>query len=376
MRVRLPPWFLFFALVGVGCSTKATPEPVWVGQLLPLEGPNRAVGVHVRQGVELAVEESRAAGQNVAGRPFGVLHVDSRDDPATVQAETVRLLTINKTAALMADFDAALTDRMLRANHPYGVPVVVPGELPGPADTGPVLSLGVPPAVRGRLLARYASADLKRPRAAVLTDGRRPVPAALAAEFVKAWPRGRGFTIEEWTFTGAAERDERVARLIQAAPSVVVMACSLADFRALRPRLTEALPKVPLLYGGEDAGASPLRAELETHPDIYLATAFSAEHLTEAGHVFARRYEEHFHEPPDLYAAQAYDATRLLLDALSRAGSENKDSLAREIAHVEHFDGVTGPVHWKDREPRRRVFLVRWTNNEAKVVRTIEPEEN
>ncbi len=367
-------WVLILSLAALGCSTKAATEPVWIGQLLPLEGPDRTIGQHARQGVEVAVAD--AAEQTVAGRPVVVLHVDSRGDAATVQAETVRLLTVNKAAALLADFDAALTERVLRANQPYGVPVIVPGELPAGPDTSAVLSLGVPPAVRGTLLARYAGADPSTRRAAVLTDSRRPVAASLASAFVKAWSRARGGTVEEWTFANAAECDERIDRLMRTAPAVVLLACSVADFRVLRPRLASALPKVALLYGGEDAGALSLKAELETGPAVYLATAYSAEHLTESGQFFARRYAERFHEPPDLYAAQAYDSARLLLDVLQRAGAASKEALVKEIARLEQFDSVTGPVRWRDRQPRRRVFLLRLTNNQTKVVQTIEPEDN
>jgi branched-chain amino acid transport system substrate-binding protein len=364
------------ALLFVGCSAKPAPEPVRIGHLLPLEGPNRTVGRHARQGVEQAVAEVQEAEQTIAGHPCAVLHVDDRQDAATVQAETVRLLTVNKVIALLADFDATLTQRLIRESRSYGVAVVVPGELPGPADAEMVLSLGVPPAVRGRLLARHASSDLRLKRAAVLTDSRLPVAAALAAAFVKNWPRSTGGAIEEWTFTSAAERDERLARLIETAPTVILLACSVADFRALRPRLAAALPKAPLLYGGADAGVAPLQAELETKPDVYLATAYSAEHLSEAGKAFARRYEERFHEPPDLYAAQSYDAFRLLFDALQHAGSTSKDALAKELAQREQFDSVTGPVRWQERQPRRRVFLLALKDNRPAVVSTLEPDEN
>ena len=205
MRVWRSSWWLVVLSLTAGCSSKAATEPVWIGQLLPLAGPNRTIGQHARQGVELAVADSE---HTIAGRPCAFLHVDSRGDAETVQAETVRLLTVNRAAALLADFDATLTERLLRANQSYGVPVIVPGELPAAPDTDAVCALGVPPDVRGRLLARYAGVDRRWPRAAVLTDTRRPVAAALAAAFAKAWPRTGGVTVEEWTFATTAERDE------------------------------------------------------------------------------------------------------------------------------------------------------------------------
>ena len=365
---------LLVLLLVAGCSSQATPEPVWIGQLVPLEGVHRTSGQHARQGVELAVTEARDAEQTVQGRPCAVLHVDSRDDADAVRAETVRLLTVNKAVALLADFDAVSTEALLRASRSYGAPVVVPGELPGPAESDTVLSLGVPPAVRGRLLARYASTELKLSRAAVLTDSRRPIAAALASAFLKAWPRDCG--CEEWTFTTAAERDERLTHLVHASPAVVVLACSVADFRLLRSRLAETLPNTPLIYGGEDAGAAALQADLETRSPVYLATVYSVDRLTESGRAFARRYRERFHEPPDLFAAQCYDATRLLFDSLQHEGTANRETLGKELAQRESFESVTGPIRWKDRQPRRRVFVVSLHKNKSNVVSTVDPDEN
>lgn len=366
-------WSLLVPLL-VGCSSQATPEPVWIGQLIPLEGVNRTFGQHARQGVELAVTEARDAEQTIQGRPCAVLHVDSRDDADAVRAETVRLLTVNKAVALLANFDAVSTEALLRASRSYGAPVVVPGELPAAADNDTVLSLGVPPGVRGRLLARYASTELKLLRAAVLTDSRRPIAADFASAFLKAWPRDSG--CEEWTFTTAAERDERLTQLVRTSPAIVVLACSIADFRLLRPRLAETLPNAPLIYGGEDAGIVALQTDTETRSAVYLATVYSADHLSESGRAFAQRYRERFHEPPDLFAAQCYDATRLLFDSLQREGTANRERLGKELTQRESFESVTGPIRWKDRQPRRRIFVVSIQKNKSNVVSTVDPDEN
>jgi branched-chain amino acid transport system substrate-binding protein len=373
-RLLLPA--ILLPLAALGCTPRAGPEPVWIGQLVSQDGPNRTLSQHARQGVEQAVAEARAAGQTVGGSPLAVLHVDDRGDAATVRAETVRLVTVNKAVALLGDFDSSLTERLVRESRPYGVPVVVPGELSGGAESESVLSLAVPPAVRGSLLAKYASADLQLRGAAVLTDSRRPAAVAFASAFVKTWPNKSGGPVEEWSFAGDAERDERVNRLSKASPAVIVLACSVADFRALRPRLAAAHPKTPLIYGGEDADVVPLQAELEASPDVYLATAYSADHLTEAGRAFAHSYQERFHEAPDLYAAQSYDAARLLFAAMARAGDASKEALSKELSHPEEFESVTGPLRWKDRQPRRRVFLLALKKNRAEVVRVIEPEKD
>jgi len=345
-----------------GCGPPAA-EPVRIGQVAPLTGPERTAGEHGRQGVQLAVAEAKAEGKTVAGRPLEVLHADSRGDPDAVGAETVRLLTINRVVALLAGPGTGVAGRLLRADESYGAPVVVAGELSDPSAWSAALSLGARPEERGRALARYAARDLKAVRAVVLTEAGNPVAAALATAFVREWPHG-----------GAADLPALAGRAAKARPDLVVFAGVPAAFRAFRGEMASTGLHVPLAYGGEDAGPAAVSGGLEAGPDLYLATVWATEKLTARGQEFARRYEAEFHEAPDLYAAQAYDGACLLLGVLQRAQTLAGTPLRNELARTESFETVTGPLSWKDRRPRRPFFLVGVKGGQARVVQTVEPD--
>jgi branched-chain amino acid transport system substrate-binding protein len=361
-----------------GCGPRGAPEPVWIGQVVPLTGSDRAAGEHARQGVQLAVAEAKAEGKAIAGRPLAVVHADSRSDLEAVGAETVRLLSVNRVAALLAGPEDPAAERLLRADGSYGVPVVVPGELADPSSWSVALALGALPGERGRALARYAIRDLAARRAVVLSDARDPVAAALAAAFVREWRRGKdgspaGLAVEEWTVGGSADLPGLAARAVKARPDLVLFAGASADFRTLRGRLGEGSLHAPLLYGGGDAGPAAVQGGLEGGPDLYLATVYATEKLTAHGQEFARRYEAGFHESPDLYAAGAYDGARLLFDVLHRAQTTAPAALRDELARTESFETVTGTVAWKDRRPRRTFFLVEVKGGQVRVVQTVEP---
>jgi branched-chain amino acid transport system substrate-binding protein len=367
-------------LLGVlaGCGPRAAPEPVWIGQVLPLSGTDRAAGERARQGVQLAVAEAKAEGKTVAGRPLAVVHADTRSELDAVGAQTVRLLSVNRVAALLAGPEGTAAERLLRADGPYGVPVVVPGELADPTSWSVALSLGAPPGERGRALARYARRDLQARRAVVLTDARDPVAAALAAAFVREWRHGTGdpaagAAVEEWTIGGSADLPGLATRAGKARPDLLLFAGAPADFRTFRGHLGEAGFHAPLLYGGEDAGPSAVGGGLEAGSDLYLATVYATEKLTAQGREFARRYEAEFHESADVYAAGAYDGARLLFDVLGRAQTTAPNALRYELARTESFETVNGPVAWKDRRPRRTFFLVQVKGGQARVVQTVEP---
>src|SRR5262249_12084879 len=165
------------ALALGGCGPRGEPEPVYVGHLLPLSGPDRARGEQARHGALLAVTEARAAGTTDPGPPLAVRHVDTRGEAKLARAETVRLLTVNKVVALIAGPEAALAEPVVRAARPYNVALVVPGEMADPASAGEgVLVLGASPAYRGEGLARHGAGGKKGRRAAAVSERTDPVP--------------------------------------------------------------------------------------------------------------------------------------------------------------------------------------------------------
>jgi branched-chain amino acid transport system substrate-binding protein len=371
MRTSLG-WVPGLALVALaaGCGGKA-PEPIRIGHLAPLSGPGRDAGEHARQGIQLAVEEWNADAANGPGRKVAALHVDIHDDEAA-QAEAVRLLSVNRVAALIVGPDGALAETAARAAGPYEAAVVLPGELAAPPAG--VFAVGASPSQRGRALARFARRDLPPGRAGVLTDGRAPVAAALASAFRKAGPQDDATASFEWTYGKDKELATQVQEAAQAKPGVVLVAGPADDLRKAGAALRAAGLRVPLLYGGPDVGPAALEGGPPAAPDVYLATAYAPEGLTDAGKDFARRYGERFHAAPDLHAALAYDGTRLILAALRQVPDVTPARLRARLAQREPFESVTGPLTWKDGQPRRPLFLLRLENNRPKFVKALGPE--
>jgi ABC-type branched-subunit amino acid transport system substrate-binding protein len=116
--------------------------------------------------------------------------------------------------------------------------------------------------------------------------------------------------------------------------------------------------------------------------ETWSATAFVVEGLSSKGKDFDKRYQEEFHEPPSLEAAQAYDSGRLLFSQMqigSVSSTRTREDMLRELMEklkrVDSFDSVTGKITWKDRQPTRTIFVVQVKNEEAKLVQTVAPDE-
>jgi branched-chain amino acid transport system substrate-binding protein len=364
-------WAASLLLLLAGCAAKHNSEPVQVAHLLPLTGSEKKAAEDARRGLLLAVEDINAEDQRIGGRTVVVRDIDTHDDPELVQAEAVRLVTLNKVVAFVAGPDSHGAERLVRTAQSYGVPVIVPSDFPPATGVDDFVGLNVAPARRGELLARYAVKEIKPKRALVLTDQRDPVAVGVAAAFVQEWPRGNS-PLEEWPFRNDTEQIDFASRLAKVGAAVVLFAGAPADLLKLQGQLHELKASATLLYGGEDLGLEALR---KPGVEVLTATVFAPDSLTNEGKEFAKRYEERFHEPVTFAAAQAYDAGRLLFDTMHQVKTGSSARVREELLRLDSFESLTGKVTWQDHKTQRPVFLVQIKNGEAKTVQTVAPDE-
>lgn len=360
---------LILPLLLCGCGPTTEDEPLYIGCVGSFSGADRSAGLRLKQGIELAVDDS--ASMRVEGRRLAVVVADDRGSEETAQAEGVRLLSANRVAGLIGGADSGRALRLARADQPYNAPLVLPCEIAGALPGDAVFTLGVRPAWRGKVLARYASAELKAKHAVVLTDGRNAIAVELAAAFVLDWPRDEGRSVEQDIYQSDADLQERATHAAAAKPDLVLIATGTPDFLKAGIRLEAGGLHVPLFFGGEDGGTETLAA---ARGDVTTATVIARDELTDRGQDFAKRYQERFHEPPDLTAVQGYDAVRVLFDAMARAKTAAADRVREQLAAATDFESLTGPLRFKDGRARRRVFVVSLHAGEAKVVQKTDPE--
>jgi branched-chain amino acid transport system substrate-binding protein len=352
-----------------GCGSRTEPEPLFLGQVLPLSGRLRQRGEQSRRGVRLAVEEALAAEVRSAGRPLAVRHADDRGEAELARAEATRLLAVNRVPALLGDFEPALNEVLSRTVQPSGVPLLIPGDLAEPSRADNVFGLGLPPADRGRALAKYAVEELKATRAAVLLREGDAVALALADAFSDEWKQDRDRQLIRESMKRDVHSAEALTAVVARKPEVILLATDPADFAQLRRLLPSDRP---LLYGGMDLGPSALAGEKDG--TVYLATVYCRAGLTDRGKEFAQRYEKAFGEPPDLVAAQSYDGVRLLFEALAKAGP-TAAKVREHLSGLEDWESATGALSLKDHRTRRPLFVVRLHSGEEKLIKTIAKEE-
>lgn len=365
MTRRFHP-LLLAGLLGLaaGCSARGGGEPVWVGHVATFTGPDKAAGEQARQGIELAVREVNDSPERLFGRRVAVRQADARAGSERAQEEAVRLLSVNRVAALLGGTDPVQAERLARAAQEVGVPLVAQSGLPPAAVNDYTFSSSISPARRGQALARYATQELKISRVALAADSRSAYATACADAFMKEMAAA---VTPRLDYKDQAEFVDWVSRVGKARPQGLFLAGSASDLARLRAELRKPGVELPVLFAGGEGSLSALLADPEGGHGVFVLTPYLADADTAQNQEFVRAYRERFHEAPDAYAALAYDGARLLFDALRRAKGQAAGKLREELTGVTDFDSLTGPVALdrKDHQARRPVFVVEALDGKA-----------
>jgi branched-chain amino acid transport system substrate-binding protein len=117
---------------------------------------------------------------------------------------------------------------------------------------------------------------------------------------------------------------------------------------------------VPLVGG--DGWDSPRLYEIGGDALVgdFFSSHFSADDPDPLVRRFVEDYRRFFNATPDAFAATAYDAARILLDACARSPSLERAALRDALAATQNFPGVTGLVTFNaERDAVKPLVIVR-----------------
>lgn len=363
---------LLTAYTLIGCNRSAESEPIYLGHLAALTGAERTAGAHAKQGILLAVEEVNQTEQFLHGRRVVFLHADTRGSAETAQQEAVRLIKVNSVLGMLGDGDPFVIERVGKVAQQYCVAFVSQSGGSPPLREG-VVSVGLASQWRGQVLARFAAEELKAANVFVIQSSGRPDDVAVADAFDKAFPRGDKRSLESLSAKEEKDQADLIARIKKAQPHAIAYAGDAVKFNTLCAKLREAGIQAPLLYGGEDD--SPARTNSDAAGVVYMTTAFAPDADVPAAREFVTKYQQRFHEAPDVHAALAYDGARLLFEALRRTTPPAAAKVREELLKVDSFNGVTGPMTFTDRTAHRLAFVIRLEGGSTNVVRKFDHAE-
>jgi branched-chain amino acid transport system substrate-binding protein len=366
MQIRRHVITALIAAALAGACGKETPSPapkteapkppevttVKIGSASPLTGPQAHIGIDIRNGVQLAIEDLNAQGVEIGGKKVKLELVAEDDEANPTKATTVAQKLVDaKVAAVVGHFNSGASIPASKVYADAGIPQI------SPSSTNPDYTLkGFKTTFRvvahdgqqGPTLARYAIHNLKAKNIAVVDDST-AYGQGLADNF-EATAKALGARIVAREHT--TDKD--------------------TDFKAILTRIKGRKPDL-IMFGGIDPQAAPMIKQMRDlgikagfiggdgmqTPNFIKLAGDAAEGAMASipglpkdqmpgGKAFLEKYKAKFNQEVELFAPMGYDAVFVFVEAMKRAGSADPAKFLPEIGKTDH-QGVIGPIAFDEK---------------------------
>jgi branched-chain amino acid transport system substrate-binding protein len=198
---------------------------------------------------------------------------------------------------------------------------------------------------QGEAMAKYAANNIHAKTAAIISEAGSQQSGDLASAFDETFTKLGAQVTQKLTYAPSAQEfGEMLTPLRDSNPEVIYIPGGYAQVGRLAKQARAAGIKATLL--GSDGWNDPrlFEAGADALDGSYITGLFSVNDPETAVRKFISDYEARFGGQPDPTAALAYDATKLIADAITRAGSTDAAKLRDALAQTAKYKGLTGDI--------------------------------
>ena len=319
---------------------------ILVGYYGDLTGRTSNFGQSTKNGVEMAVAEINKTG-GINGRVIRILSEDDEGRPEKAATVVTKLIDQDRVIALIGENTSGNTLAAAPKAQASHVPMVSPA-----ATTPAVTQVGdyifrvcfIDP-FQGAVMAKFAANTLKAKTAAIMLDFNSPYSRGLTEFFERSFAQLGGKVVGKQSYTqGDRDYKGQLTAIRALNPDVIYVPGYYGEVGVIAKQAQQLGMKAPLL-GGDGWDATQLW-ELggDALTGDFISNHYSVDDPSPLIQNFVKDYKARYGNVPDALAALGYDATKLLADALKRAGTTTGSRLRDAIAETKNFAGVTGSI--------------------------------
>lgn len=375
--------FLVVSILILGCSRQSDPNPrdrtpIKIGFFGDLTGPTFNFGQSAKNGMLMAVDQINLTG-GINGRPLDVVMEDDHGSPERAAELAGKLINQDQVISIIA----AGTSGNSRAAAPKAQAAHIP--MISPSSTDPaVTQVGdyifrtcFVDAFQGEVMARFASQTLGAKKAAILFDFNSPYGRGLTDFFEFSFAKLGGRIVTKQSYMQGDVDFRGQLTTIQASEPDIIYIPGYYNDVAVIAKQARTIGLKQALLGGDGWDAPELWSLGGDALNIsYISTHYSVDDPSPAIQTFVREYKQRFQNlVPDAHAALAYDATRVLANAIERAGSTEGSKIRSMLAETKDFPGVTGVIRFDaDRNAVKPAVVMKLEDARYIYQETLQPE--
>ncbi len=344
----------------LGTVELAEGDPIELGAMLVLSGPNTSLGGDSRDGVELAI----AAFGDYMGHAVKLTAEDEQCTPEGGQLAATRIAANESIIGVIGTSCSSAAEPAIPILGDAGIVMI------SPSNTAPKLTAADRPATfagylrtahndlfQGRVAAEFAFNELNLTTAATIHDGS-PYAEQLQSVFADVFTElGGEITAQEAINVNDTDMKPVLTSIAASEPAIIYYPIFTAEggFVTQQAREIEGLADTVLMGADGLFSQAFVEAAGAAADGMYLSGPFVAD-SAEYG-AFIDSLEETYGRPPlSGFHAHAYDATMIILNAIARASATDADgtlvigrqALRDAVYATEDYAGLTGSLSCDD----------------------------
>ncbi|HTK82160.1 MAG TPA: ABC transporter substrate-binding protein [Bacteroidota bacterium] len=365
------------ALSSIGCNSGGgSSDEILIGEYSSLTGTTATFGTSTHNGLLLAVEEVNNGG-GINGKKIKLLTEDDQSKPEEAATAVTKLINRDRVKAVIGEVSSS---RSLAAGpicQSNGVPMI------SPSSTNPkVTQIGdyifrvcfLDP-FQGEVIAKFAYNTLKVKKVAILKDVKNEYSIGLAEFFSTNFKAMGGEVIGEQAYSeGDNDFKAQLTALKGMNPEAVIVPGYYTEAALVVKQARELKLDVPFIGGDGWDSAKLLEIGGAAMENTYYANHYTTSDPNPVVQNFVSKYRAAHNQTPDALAALAYDAGRIMFDAIKRAGSTDGPKVRDAISQTTDFSGVTGTISIdKERNAHKSAVIIAIQNGQLALKERIAP---
>jgi branched-chain amino acid transport system substrate-binding protein len=398
VALALPLFAFALATTSGGCG-QGKGGTIRIGVYGSTTGTTATFGQSTENGVKLAFDEINAAG-GVGGKQLEMFSEDDQSKAEEAATAVQKLINQDQVVALIGEVASSRSLAAAPIAQAAGVPMI------SPSSTNPEVTRKgnfifrtcfIDP-FQGTVMAIFAAQNLGLKRVAILKDIKNDYSVGLAQFFTEEFTGKQGGTItgEQAYSEGDSDFRSQLTALKSGRPEAIFVPGYYTEVGSIAIQAKELGIQAPLLGGDGWVSDQLLKIGGEALNGSYYSNHFALDSPDSALQGFLARYKAKYGAQPDAIGGLAYDAARLLADALTRLhasdpaafealdAANSGDAAAQKAARaklrdlingVQGFPGVTGAITFDaERNPVKPAVVIKVEGGVEKFAASIAPQ--
>ncbi|WP_094607346.1 Leucine-, isoleucine-, valine-, threonine-, and alanine-binding protein [Sporomusa silvacetica DSM 10669] len=361
---------VMFVITGVltGCGTSNS-KVVKIGFVGPLTGGNAAIGIGMKNSVDLAIKQANASGK----LPYKIelVAVDDAGDPTTAVNAANKLIADPGVISVVAHFNSGAALATVPVFHKNGMPTVIAAAIHNDITKGgfkEITRVITAADVQNEVAGNVATKDWGLKKFAVIHD-KTDYGKTNAEQFIASVKNNGGEIV---SFDGISVGQQDFAALLTIIKSNnpdMVFFGGVATEAALIKRQMGELQMNAIFMSDSGILSETFNKIGGPAADGTLAHGIGKplEDLP-GGKDFMKAYADaKYAEPHEAYAPFAYDAANIIIKALEKAGPD-RVKMAEAIRGITSFEGILGETTFDDKGQTRLKIITTYISEGGKWV--------